>query len=58
MPTANRHARFRTALGSTNECIAALDAADALGYFAASDAMRDKLQYVRATLLRLVTNRR
>jgi four helix bundle protein len=54
----NRHARFRTALGSTNECIAALDAADALGYFTADAALHDKLQHVRATLLRLVMPRR
>ena len=54
----NRHSRFRTALGSTNECIAALDAADALGYLAHDAAMHDKLQHVRATLLRLVIARR
>jgi four helix bundle protein len=54
----NRHAHFRIALGSTNECIGALDAADALGYFTADAATHDKLQHVRATLLRLVVNRR
>ena len=54
----NRHALFRIALGSTNECIGALDVADALGYFTADAATHDKLQHVRATLLRLVVPRR
>ena len=54
----NRNARFRTALGSTNEVIAALDAADALGYVPLDHAAADKLWHVRATLLKLVVAKR
>ena len=50
----NRHARFRTSLGSTNEVIATLEVADALGYLTLDAATLDKLQHVRATLLNLV----
>lgn len=49
-----RHARYRTALGSANESIAALEAAEALGYVERDAVALDKLQHVRATLLRLV----
>ncbi len=50
-----RHSRYRTALGSTNECIAALDAGCALGYLATvPEDAADGLQHVRATLLKLV----
>ena len=46
--------RYETALGSTNECIAALDVAEALGYLARDPGAHDALQHVRATLIRLV----
>jgi four helix bundle protein len=49
-----RHLRYRTALGSANESIAALEAAEALGYVERDAVALDKLQHVRATLLRLV----
>jgi len=49
-----RHARYRTALGSANESIAALEAAEALGYLERDAVAIDKLQHVRATLLKLV----
>ncbi|MBX3269074.1 MAG: four helix bundle protein [Sandaracinaceae bacterium] len=49
-----RPLRYDTALGSTNECIAALDVAEALGYVERDEATHDKLQHVRATLIRLV----
>jgi len=54
----NRHARFRIALGSTNECIAILEVADALGYITVDAALMDQFQHVRATLLRLVMPKR
>ena len=53
-----RHARYRTALGSANESIAALEAAEALGYIQRDAAVLDKLQHVRATLLKLVMRKR
>ena len=54
----NRHARFRIALGSTNECIAILEVAAALGYITVDAALMDQFQHVRATLLRLVMPKR
>ena len=54
----NRQARFRTALGSTNECIAIVEVGEALGYVVVDDATKDKLQRVRATLLKLVMRKR
>jgi len=54
-----RCSRFRTALGSTNESIAAVDAADALGYIKLEPGTLDGLGHVvRATLLRLVMPKR
>jgi four helix bundle protein len=54
----NRIARLRTALGSTNECIAGLDVADAFGYIETDERAHQPLQHVRATLLRLVMPKR
>ncbi|MBZ0122236.1 MAG: four helix bundle protein [Sandaracinaceae bacterium] len=50
----NRVARYRLALGETNESIAILDIAQALGYVEVEARAFDKLQHVRATLLNLV----
>ena len=52
-----RIARYRTALGSTNESIAAIDAADALRYVHRDEDVLDKLHHVRATLLNLVVRK-
>ena len=54
----NRTARMRTALGSTNEVIACLDLADALGYLAHDEIAMQGLVRVRATLLKLVMTKR
>ena len=53
-----RPLRYETALGSTNECIAALDVGEALGYLDRDEAAHDKLQHVRATLIKLVRRTR
>ena len=52
-----RFARYGTALGSTNESIAAIDAADALLYVRRDEDVLDKLHHVRATLLNLVARK-
>jgi len=50
-----RTERYRNALGSARETTACLDVADALGYVSAVDAvLRDRLDYVRATLVKNV----
>ena len=54
----NRRVRFRSSLGSTNEVIACLDIAQALGYAKVGEGLRDRLQRMRATLLKLVRARR
>ncbi|MBX3275804.1 MAG: four helix bundle protein [Sandaracinaceae bacterium] len=50
----NRPLRYQSALGSANECIAALEVAEALDYIARDEQAYDALQHVRATLIRLV----
>ncbi len=55
---ANRTLRLRSALGSTNEVIACLDVAVALGYVAPDERLVDALSKVRATLLELLSPRR
>jgi four helix bundle protein len=54
----HRTQRLRTALGSTNETIACIDVAAALGYIARDAQADDALQKVRATLLKLVMTKR
>src|SRR5688500_18351364 len=54
----NKTLRLRTALGSTNETIACLDVAVALGYVARDDRADDALQHVRATLIKCVMRKR
>ncbi|MBZ0120006.1 MAG: four helix bundle protein [Sandaracinaceae bacterium] len=49
----NRNARYRIALGECNECIAILDVARVREQAAASAGCADRLQHVRATLLKL-----
>ena len=53
-----RMLRRRTALGSTNEVIGALDLGVALGYCASDVRAYDKLGHVRATLLKLTMRKR
>jgi four helix bundle protein len=50
----NRRLRMRTALGSTNETLACLDAAAALGYIELDPHADALLTQVRATLLKCV----
>jgi hypothetical protein len=50
--------RFRTALGSTNEVIACLDCAAALGYVEIDAKALDALQHARAVLINLVKRKR
>jgi four helix bundle protein len=50
----NRRVRYATALGSANEVIAAMEVAEALGYCAIDAVAMDKMQHVRAVLIKLV----
>jgi hypothetical protein len=57
-PGGTRLLRFRTALGSTNEVIACLDVAAALGYVDVDAKALDAVQHVRAVLINLVKRKR
>jgi len=48
-----RRQRYFDALGSARESAACLDAADALGYCAIDAALRDRIERIAATLVRL-----
>ncbi len=50
----NEKARFRTALGSTQETRACLDVAEVFGYVAVDAQLRDDLDRIAATLFRLI----
>jgi four helix bundle protein len=51
-----RRERYQNALGSTRETSACLDVAEALGYVESIDAaLRDRLDHVRATIVKIVT---
>ncbi|MBZ0116389.1 MAG: four helix bundle protein [Sandaracinaceae bacterium] len=49
----NRNARFRIALGECNECLAILDIARAREQATPNARCTDRVQHVRATLLKL-----
>ena len=50
-----RRERYQNALGSAREVSACLDVAEALGYVESFDAaLRDRLDHVRATLVKIV----
>src|SRR5262249_52863489 len=53
-----RCSRYRNALASANESIAALEVAEALGYITLEKDVLDGLGHVSATLLRLVMTKR
>ena len=46
--------RYRDALGSARETGACLEAADALGYCPLDAALRDRIEHIAATLVRVV----
>ncbi len=51
----NKRARYYTALGSTRETLACVEAGEALGYVESLDAATlDRFQHVIGTLVRLV----
>ena len=51
----NRNARYHTALGSAQETLACLEAAEACGYVAAADAaLCEQLRRIVGTLVKLV----
>ena len=49
-----RTVRYRNSLGSTNEVLACLDVAEALGYVRVDEELRDVGQHLRATEINLV----